>query len=90
MREIYEFNYNFVTEFKIFLPMKSHAKLFTVSHDLFREGKENKSFLMTLKPIRYRSDESLVHVRILLDQYGDKLDLVKILATIGVEEAILM
>lgn len=90
MREIYEFSYNFVIEFKIFLPMRSHIKLSTVSYNLFREGKEKTPFLMTLKPIWYRSDESLVHLLILLDQHRDKLDLVEILATIRVGEDILM
>lgn len=58
---------NSVTEFKIFLPMKSHVKLFTVSYNIFREGKEKKSFLMTLKPLQYTSDEGLVHIHILLN-----------------------
>lgn len=78
---------NSVTEFKIFLPMKSHVKLFTVSYNIFREGKEKKSFLMTLKPLQYTSHESLAHIHILLNQYRDKLDLLELLATIrGVGE----
>jgi len=62
-----DMSYNFVIEFKIFLPMKSHIKLFTISYNFFREGKRKKSFLMTLKPIQHTSPKSLVHILILLN-----------------------